>query len=179
MNDEMIIKLEDEVDDEVKVGFVIIIAEEVFKEIKINDNRYLYGRDALDKCWIWAENNGISGDDLYELIDNPECTGISEYAEDEDDLNIARIWSLLVDVVAYTAWKAYQREKTKYLPQSLEGMKEGNLPIFIDSAIETNFISKKEIIKIINNILSNYYSNDNKIVIKKDDFIKKISGNDW
>ncbi|WP_252230798.1 Imm6 family immunity protein [Clostridium sp. ZBS15] len=160
--------------DEIKVGFVITIAEKVFSKINKTDDRYVDGRDALNKCWTWVENNGISGDDLYELIDNAECTGISEFVEDEEDLNIARLWSLLVDTVSYTSWMAYKKENTKYLPQSLEGIKEESFIILIESAIETSFITKDEIIVFEQQLLSNYQISDDKIAIIRDDFMKKI-----
>lgn len=158
--------------DEVKVGFVITIAEKVFSAIDKDDERYIDGRNALDKCWLWAENNSISGDELYELIDNPECTGISEFAEDEEDLNIARVWSLLVDTVSYTSWKAYKKEKTKYLPQALEGIKEDSLLVFIESAVETTFVTKEEMDVMEQQLLSNYQTNYNGI--NKSDFIRNV-----
>jgi|BioPla2DNA2_1021312.scaffolds.fasta_scaffold31883_2 hypothetical protein len=158
--------------DEVKVGFVITIAEKVFSVIDKDDERYIDGRNALDKCWLWAENNSISGDELYGLIDNPECTGISEFAEDEEDLDIARVWSLLVDVVSYTSWKAYKKEKTKYLPQALEGIKEDSILVFIESAVETTFITKEELDVMEQHLMGNYQTNFNGI--NRSDFIRKV-----
>ena len=99
--------------DEIKVSFIVTIGEKVFSRINKNDERYLDGREALDKCWKWAENQSISADDLYELIDNAECTGISEFAEDEENLDIARLWNFIVDIVSYTAWMGYKKENTK------------------------------------------------------------------
>lgn len=101
----------DSLQNEVKVGFVLTVAERVFSVISKDDERYLDGREALDKCWIWVESHAISGDELYEFIDNAEVTGISEFTEKEEDLNMARLWSLLVDAVAYTSWEAYKKEK--------------------------------------------------------------------
>jgi hypothetical protein len=158
--------------DEVKVGFVITIAEKVFSVIDKDDERYIDGRNALDKCWLWAENNSISGDELYELIDNPECTGISEFAEDEEDLNIDRVWSLLVDTVSYTSWKAYKKEKTKYLPQALEGTKEDSFLVFIESADETTFITKEELDLMEQRLLDSYQTNYNEII--RSDFIRNV-----
>lgn len=155
--------------DEVKVGFAITIAEKVFSNIKKDDTRYMDGREALNKCWVWAENNGVLGDDLYELVDNAECTGIFEHLANEDDLKIARIWSLLVDLVCYTSWNAYKKENVKYLPQALEGIKENSINIFIESAIETAFITTDEITLMKQQLLSNYEISDGKIVIIRED----------
>ncbi|PEJ35498.1 Imm6 family immunity protein [Bacillus pseudomycoides] len=142
-------------EDDVKVTFILTIAEKVFQTIKKDDERYIAGRAALDKCWIWIESKGVCGDDLYELIDDADCTSISEFAEKEEDLRLARLWSLIVDVVSYTAWKAYTRENTKYLPQALEGIKEEHLKIVIESAVETAFIMKEEIQSMQQSLLSN------------------------
>ncbi|MEC4629858.1 Imm6 family immunity protein, partial [Bacillus safensis] len=111
--------------------------------------------EALDKCWLWIESHAVTGDELYELIDNADFTGISEFAEEEEDLNIARIWSLLVDAVAYTSWEAYKNEKVKYLPQSLESITTDSITIFLNSAVETSFITVEEI-KEMETVINNY-----------------------
>lgn len=41
------------------------------------------------------KSKGICGDDLYELIDNEDCTSISEFAEEEEELKIAGLWSFM------------------------------------------------------------------------------------
>ena len=159
--------------DVIKVSFIVTIGEKVFSKINENDERYLDGREALDKCWKWAENKSISADDLYELIDNAECTGISEFAEDEENLNIARLWNLIVDIVSYTAWMGYKKENTKYLPQALESIREDSIIILIKSAVETNFITENEVLIMQQQLLSNYKL-DEDMVISKEDFINKV-----
>ena len=88
----------------------------------------------MDKYWLWVESEAVTGDELYELIDNADYTGISEFMEEEDNLNIALMWSLLVDAVAYTSWAACKFEKVKYLPQSLEGFADDSIAIILNSA---------------------------------------------
>ncbi|GGB57492.1 hypothetical protein F3157_14970 [Virgibacillus dakarensis] len=160
-------------EDDVKVGFVLTIGEEVFGVINKNDERYNDGREALDKCWIWVEDKGVSGDDLYELIDNAEFTGISEFAEDENDIEIASLWTLMVDIVSYTAWKAYKREEAKYLPQALEGIEEESMAILVDSAIETTFISNEKI-EIIEQRMLDQFSVNNDKKLTRHDFMNKL-----
>ncbi|EST10768.1 Imm6 family immunity protein [Sporolactobacillus laevolacticus] len=155
---------------EVKVGFVLTVAERVFSVISKNDERYLDGREALDKCWLWVESHAVTGDELYELIDNADFTGISEFAEGEEDLNIARLWSLLVDAVAYTSWEAYKKEKVKYLPQSLEGITTDSITIFLNSAVETSFITVEEI-KRMETVINDYKGTNNEIPKKREEFI--------
>ncbi|MCM1563672.1 MAG: Imm6 family immunity protein [Clostridium sp.] len=108
-----------------KVVLGIVISEKVFKVIDENDNRYAEGREALDKCWLWVEDN----------------------------LNIARVWSLLVDTVAYTSWAAYMKENAKYLPQMLDGIEEESIIVLIESALKTGFISQEEVDIIMKQVL--------------------------
>lgn len=159
--------------DEIKVSFILTIGEKVFTKINENDERYLDGREVLNKCWKWAENKSISADYLYELIDNAECTGISEFAEDEEDLNIAKLWNIIVDIVSYTSWIGYKKENTKCLPQALEGIREDSIIILIESAVETSFITENEVLIMQQQLLSNYKLDEN-IVISKEDFINKV-----
>ncbi|MDR7241858.1 Imm6 family immunity protein [Priestia megaterium] len=164
-------KLINNLQSEVKVGFVLIVAERVFSVISQGDERYLEGREALDKCWLWVESHTVNGDELYELIDNADYTGISEFAEEEEDLDIARLWSLLVDAVAYTSWEAYKKEKVKYLPQALEGIGADSITLFLNSAVETGFITGEEIERM-ESVLHDYECTGNETPIKREDFIK-------
>jgi len=127
-------KLFDNLPSEVKTGFILALSEKVFSVISKTDERYPVGREALDKYWLWVESEAVTGDELYELIDNADYTGISEFMEEEDNLNIALMWSLLVDAVAYTSWAACKFEKVKYLPQSLEGFADDSIAIILNSA---------------------------------------------
>ncbi len=70
----------DNLQDEVKVGFILTVAERVFSIISKDAERYPEGRETLNKCWLWVESHAVTGDDLYELIDNAYFTGISEFA---------------------------------------------------------------------------------------------------
>ncbi|MEW4284572.1 Imm6 family immunity protein [Priestia koreensis] len=155
---------------EVKVGFVLAVAERIFSVIRKDDERYSDGREALDRCWLWVESHAVTGDELYELIDRADFTGISEFAEEELDLNVARVWSLLVDVVAYTSWEAYKNENVKYLPQSLESISINSISIFLHSAVETSFITVKEI-EQMEAVMTNYRSKNTEIPTRREDFI--------
>lgn len=37
---------------DLKVAFALTIAEKVFSVINHDDDKYIYGREALDKCWL-------------------------------------------------------------------------------------------------------------------------------
>ncbi|MCY8093429.1 Imm6 family immunity protein [Bacillus haynesii] len=163
----------DNLQDEVKVGFILTVAERVFSIISKDDERYPEGRETLNKCWLWVESHAVTGDDLYELIDNAYFTGISEFAEEEEDLNIARLWSLLVDAVAFTSWEAYKKEEVKYLPQALEGINNDSIIIFLNSAVETGFITSKEVEKIRKGI-EDYQSTKEEISTNREEFIKLL-----
>jgi len=155
---------------EVKVGFVLAVAERIFSVIRKDDERYSDGREALDRCWLWVESHAVTGDELYELIDRADFRGISEFAEEELDLNVAKVWSLLVDVVAYTSWEAYKNENVKYLPQSLESISINSISIFLHSAVETSFITVEEIEQMAA-VMTNYRSENTEIPTRREDFI--------
>ncbi|KOO43031.1 Imm6 family immunity protein [Priestia koreensis] len=155
---------------EVKVCFVLAVAERIFSVIRKDDERYSDGREALDRCWLWVESHAVTGDALYELIDRADFTGISEFAEEELDLNVAKVWSLLVDAVAYTSWEAYKNENAKYLPQSLESISINSISIFLHSAVETSFITVEEIEQMAA-VMTNYRSENTEIPTRREDFI--------
>lgn len=166
----------DKLQKELKVGFILTVAERVFSVISKDDERYPDGREALDKCWLWVESHSVTGDDLYELIDNADFTGISEFAEEEEDLDIARIWSLLVDAVAYTSWEAFKNEKVKYLPQSLESINTDSISIFLESAVETSFITEEEIKRMETSIVD-YKNTHTEIPINREKFKNILNEN--
>jgi len=85
-------------------------------------------------------------------------------------LNIARLWSLFVDAVAFTSWEAYKKEKVKYLPQALEGI-NNSIIIFLNNAVETGFITSKEVEKIRKGI-EDYQSTKEEIPTNREEFIK-------
>lgn len=149
--------------DKYKVGFALAVGEIVFGHIDKNDEKYCAGREALDRCWKCIESEEVLGDALYELIDNPECVGISEYAEEEENINFSKLWYLLVDIVAYTAWIEYKKENVSCLPQALESIKDDSIVAIIESAVDTAFITEEEIEKIYNQILANLNIEGNKI----------------
>ncbi|WP_267903267.1 MULTISPECIES: Imm6 family immunity protein [Virgibacillus] len=107
--------------------------------------------------------------ELYELIDNADFTGISEFSEEEENLSIARIWSLLVDAVAYTSWEAYKNEEVKYLPQSLESITTDSIITFLNSAVETSFVKVEEI-KRMEKVYNDYRSTNAEIPKKREIF---------
>ncbi|RYI28832.1 hypothetical protein EVU96_12950 [Bacillus infantis] len=156
---------------EVKVGVVLTVAEKVFSGISKEDERYLDGRAALDKCWLWVESHAVAGDEIYELIDNADFTGISEFAEEEEDLDIAGVWSILVDAVAYTSWEAYRNEKVKYLPQSLESINTDSITIFLNSALQTSFVKEEEI-KRMEKVIRDYINEDKEFPTEREGFLK-------
>lgn len=158
MNEHIFIKLKREA----KACVVLVISEIVFNVISKEDIRYTDGRETLDMCWSWVETNAVSGDELYELIDNADFTGISEFIEDEEDLNISKLWSLLVDAVAYISWEAYQSENVKFLPQSLEGINNESIITFVNSAFEAGFISLDQI-QIMEGVIGNIQCKDFKV----------------
>lgn len=141
----MHIKSLDLISNDKKTAYILLIAEKVFATRKILDDKYLEGRRALDKCWDWVEGGQVSGDDLYELIDNEECTGISEYSGEEKQKDMKYMWHLLTDAVCFASWSAYKEEGEVYLPQILEGIHRRSIADFDENVFATGLIKEQEI----------------------------------
>lgn len=67
--------------------------------------------------------------------------------------------------------KLIKKEKVKYLPQALEGINNDSIIIFLNSAVETSFITPKEVEKIGKSI-EVYQNKNNEIPTKRGEFLK-------
>ncbi|MEH6848910.1 MULTISPECIES: Imm6 family immunity protein [Bacillus] len=164
---------------EARTTIYLIIAEKMFRKINKNDEKYTYGREALDKCWQWVECKGILADDLYELIDSRDCYDITEFAEDEDDMNRAEVWYALVDAVSYTIWQAYKNENAKYVPQAIEIIKDELIEDLIQHTTDTGFFYVECIEKLRNYLLENYLVDSawESGAITKEEIMKMVDDN--
>ncbi|WPC42635.1 Imm6 family immunity protein [Clostridium sp. JS66] len=132
-----------------KVAYILLIAEKVFSIRKIEDEKYFEGRRTLDKCWQWVEGDKVSGDDLYELIDNEECSGVSEYASEEETKDMKYMWHLVTDAVCFASWSAYKEDGEKYLPQILEGIHRRHMADFNKNVLITGLMKEDEIMDMM------------------------------
>lgn len=166
----------EKIDRRARAALYLAIAEITFKLVNIVDERYKDGREALDKCWEWVENGNVPADDLYDLIDNAECTGVSEYGITEAEYRKKVMWYTLVDAIAYTSWQAYNAEGCKYLPQSIEGIDEAAIDDFIKNAADTQVFNVGDIDELKEFLLKECpVNNPIKSRIVKEEILKRLN----
>lgn len=100
-----------------KVIFFLGLSEKVLSVFSQKEDQIL-AQEVIYKCWEWLKGKENIGDILYELLDNEEngITIIQEMSDNETDV-IA--WNCVIDAVAYTSRKAFEREGVKYYPEPI------------------------------------------------------------
>jgi hypothetical protein len=113
------------------------MTERVLDKIE-NYDWYHLVRKSIDMCWEWVEEKKHSGDNLYENVENEDeeglifIEGVSYVGDNAYGTQAKLIWSCVLDAECYTAWQAYQYEKEKYLPQSVESESDKTIDEFME-----------------------------------------------
>lgn len=113
----MVIKKFHNLLDDGKTLFFLGLSERVVSEFTSKEDQKL-ARYALYNCWEWLEYKSTSGDSLYDVLDNEE-TSITislELADNETDI---MAWNCIIDAVAFTSRKAFEKEGVKYYPEPI------------------------------------------------------------
>ncbi|MFD6439428.1 Imm6 family immunity protein, partial [Peribacillus sp. NPDC060186] len=105
---------------EAKVAVGLVIAENMFNIISMDEPGYKIGREALDSCWKWLEGGKIDADDLCNYIDSEDYVDVAEFTNKEKDVQKPYAWYSVLDAVSYTTYQAYKKEKRKFVPQVVE-----------------------------------------------------------
>ncbi|EMI9087821.1 Imm6 family immunity protein [Bacillus cereus group sp. RP37] len=100
-----------------KVIFFLGLSEKVLSVFSQKEEK-IFAQEVIYKCWEWVEDKENIGDILYDLLDNEEngITIIQEMSVNEVDV-IA--WNCIIDAVAYTSRKAFEKEGVKYYPEPI------------------------------------------------------------
>jgi hypothetical protein len=100
-----------------KVIFFLALAEKVVSVLSHTEDQIL-AQEVICKCWEWLKDKENIGDTLYELLDHEEngITIIQEMSDNEADV-IA--WDCIIDAVAYTSRKAFERVGVEYYPEPI------------------------------------------------------------
>ncbi|WP_019240757.1 MULTISPECIES: Imm6 family immunity protein [Bacillus] len=100
-----------------KVAFFLGLSEKVLSVFSQKEDQIL-AQEVIYKCWEWLKGKENIGDILYELLDNEEngITIIQEMSDNETDVIV---WNCVIDAVAYTSRKAFEREGVKYYPEPI------------------------------------------------------------
>ncbi|WP_338749079.1 Imm6 family immunity protein [Bacillus sp. FJAT-52991] len=116
--------------DDGKVIFFLGLSEKVLSVFSRKEDQKV-ALDVIGECWAWLRDKDNIGDILYDLLDNEEngITIIQEMSDNEVD-KIA--WDCIIDAVAYTSRKAFEREGVKYYPEPIALVDDTLVDHFID-----------------------------------------------
>lgn len=131
---------------------------------------------ALEKSWEWLKFKNVEAYDLYLYLENMDEQDILTFMEFEEDSEREKVWICIGNALAYTTWEAYQFEKEKNLPQTIESVDYETVESFIQ-----NFKDVYHHNSIVDELLlyleNNYSEGNNKNVDinSVETFIKKYS----
>lgn len=113
-----------------KVIFFLGLSEKVLSVFSKKEDQIL-AQEVIYKCWEWLEDKENIGDILYDILDNEEngITIIQEISDNETDI---MAWNCIIDAVAYTSRKAFEREGVKYYPEPIALVDDTLVEHFID-----------------------------------------------
>lgn len=139
--------------DDGKVIFFLGLSEKVLSVFSKKEDQIL-AQEVIYKCWEWLKDKENIGDILYELLDNEEngITIIQEMSDNETDV-IA--WNCVIDAVAYTSRKAFEREGVKYYPEPIALVDDTLVDHFMD-CFEGCIENSDSYIQRINSLLDDY-----------------------
>ena len=141
-----------------KVIFLLGLSEKVLSVFSQKEDKII-AQKAIYKCWEWLKDKENIGDILYELLDNEEngITIIQEMSDNETDV-IA--WNCVIDAVAYTSRKAFEREGVKYYPEPIALVDDTLVDHFMD-CFESCIENSNSYIQRMDSLLNNDYKNGN------------------
>ncbi|MCA4153672.1 Imm6 family immunity protein [Priestia megaterium] len=113
-----------------KVIFFLALSEKVVPVLSRTEDQIL-ARKVICKCWEWLKDKENSGDTLYELLDH-EGNGITIIQEMSDNKTDVIVWDCIIDAVAYTSRKAFEREGVEYYPEPIALVNDTLVEHFID-----------------------------------------------
>lgn len=140
--------------DNAQSALFVIMAESALK-LSENEEVHEVSKKALNIYWKWVEDQKISGDELYDLIDSGDKYDMVDLQSDIASDIESDILDCVINAVLYTSRKAYDYSN-EYLPQAVEGVKEtlydDTKKIFI--SLDNSFAHKMEVIE-------NYFQSNN------------------
>ncbi|MGG0656871.1 Imm6 family immunity protein [Rummeliibacillus pycnus] len=157
---------------EAKVALGLVIAENMFNIINMDEPGYKTGREALVSCWKWLEGEKIDADDLCNYIDSEDYVDVAEFANKEKDVQKQYAWYSVLDAVSYTIYQAYKKEERKFVPQVVEVIDDETLRILGENAVESGYFEIESLNNIKRYLLENYSINDS---VEAYNYIKKDS----
>jgi hypothetical protein len=104
-----------------KVIYLLSLYELIIDKISKSEG-YEVALESFGKCWEWVEFKNIEAYKLYLYLENTDEEDVITYMQFEEDSAREKVWICLANALAYTIWEAYQYEKEKFLPQTIESV---------------------------------------------------------
>jgi hypothetical protein len=103
--------------DENKLIYYLGLSQKIISTFsQIADRRI--AQEAINRCWDWLLNPSNIGEELYFLLDD-EDTGITVIEEMTANEYDKSAWNCIIDAIAFTSRKAYEREGANYFPEPI------------------------------------------------------------
>lgn len=113
-----------------KVVYLLSLSELVINKISKSEG-YEVAVESLEKCWEWVKFKNVEAYQLYLYLENIDETDVMTYMQFEEDTDRERVWICIANALAYTIWEAYQYEKEKFLPQTIESVDYETVESFV------------------------------------------------
>ncbi|MFF2484306.1 Imm6 family immunity protein [Paenibacillus sp. NPDC058071] len=137
-----------------KVVFLLSLCELIIDKISKSEG-YEVALESLEKCWEWVKFKNIEAYNLYLYLENMDETDVMTFMQYEKDSDREKVWICLANALAYTIWEAYQYEKEKFLPQTIESVNYETVENFL-AAFNEVYVLDGLADKLLHNFEKNY-----------------------
>ncbi len=116
-----------------KACFIMLLAEQAYKEIDKSIDGIGVARNALDSAWQWLGGANVDEDNFYTYIENVNDTGLYFYGSilKKENIHLSNLFNVILISIMYTSSQIYKASGCKYVPQTLEEVDDE----FIDQLI--------------------------------------------
>lgn len=150
----------DNLSTDAKVAYLLSLSDLIIDEISHSEG-FEVAREALEKSLEWLKFKNIEAYNLYLYLENMDEIDVLTYMEFEEDSSKEKVWICVGNALAYTIWAAYQYEKEKYLPQTIESVDYETIESFIVNFKEV-YDDSGLTDKLLDYLKKNYPNNINK-----------------
>lgn len=107
----------------------LLIIEDVRKQL--DDAKAIqYVDKALVLSRQWLNDKTDVAEELYNLLDNEECS-FTLYQESENDERMIDVWNCIIEATAYICRKVYEDKGSVYFPEPIELVDEDTYSLLL------------------------------------------------
>jgi hypothetical protein len=150
-----------------QVAFLLALSNKIVDIISTSVG-YEQAKEALEVCWSWVEKKNVTGDNIYEYLDNEDETGLVIQMQFEEDGRRVNVWNCIVDAIAFTSWKAYQHDGEKHLPAPIEEVDEDLIDHFLTAFHAVDSSNAQITERLVNYLLENYPTENSNPIVKNE-----------